>query len=60
MVIIIEVCSICQCCICGMHELFILMMIIIYNYIAEITTSTIDMKDESRGRPIQKAKVSYY
>ena len=25
---------------------------------AEIMTSTVDMKDESRGRPIQKAKVS--
>lgn len=25
---------------------------------AEITTSTVDMKDESRGRPVQKAKVS--
>lgn len=24
---------------------------------AEIMTSTVDMKDESRGRPIQKAKV---
>lgn len=29
-------------------------------HISEITTSTVDMKDESRGRPIQKAKVSLY
>jgi hypothetical protein len=27
---------------------------------AEISTSTIDIGDESRGRPVQKAKVSLW
>lgn len=26
---------------------------------AEIMTSTVDIKDDSRGRPVQKAKVKY-
>jgi hypothetical protein len=29
------------------------------NWLAEIMTSTVDVNDESRGRPMQKAKVSF-
>ena len=36
----------------------------IYSYLhalfAEITTSTVEMKDETRARPVQKAKVNGY
>lgn len=38
----------------------LLNLLILWNVNAEIMTSTVDIKDDSRGRPVQKAKVCQY
>lgn len=49
-------CHLFQCCI--MKWMCIIYINDVWKNTAEIMTSTVDMKDESRGRPIQKAKVN--